>query len=591
MSMSTETFDKTFETILGLCASGVVLCAFWIIFILIRIEATKTTFYAVDDDIHNLDLQEEVDFEGTGEVKSGLEVEPDPSGPEKKMKKRSRKVGMSFKLMQVASVGVLILLTYLLLVSSQAPMWLSGIGALCVFGIFLRYQIGDEIRRQRVDRLTLMMSLFLVIASFLSMGTYAMKSLKQGEIYEGPARIVGYDTSSYTNTDQDPTTRSDLMVQWGKEWGCPLSGNKVCNAYVNGAMCQVHPDERLLDEQDEDSDEEKTYDELEQENEEYEKENEELQKEVEALEEENAEQDTEEEYYEEEVEDEMTEEEAENDAEVTAVEEEELEEEVDYEAIEGEVEEEYIEEVEQNLSDDELVEEYEEVEEEIEDEVEEVEEEAESYEEAYEEEIEEDNEEVEEAEEDEEELLDEEETVEEEYEEQTVGKEEYEETEEAVAEEEMEVEEEAEYDEEIEEEEEMYEDDDVYVYDYDDDVYENEYWYYDWDSVWGEYACEDLFDSGEAGVGNYDANTPAGSDDIPFINIYASCKTCEAYILDYFAEEAFEEVEHFRQQAIMYFVGALCGFIGSMVAFVKYQVSPTADNQVELLGGDEGVMA
>jgi hypothetical protein len=106
--------------------------------------------------------------------------------------------------------------------------------------MFLRYQIGDELRRQRLDRIVLMLSLFLTIASLMSLCTYAYKSLGNGEIYEGPARIVGYDMESYNNTDHDPSTRMDLEVQWGHAWGCPLSGGKVCTADVQGAMCTVN---------------------------------------------------------------------------------------------------------------------------------------------------------------------------------------------------------------------------------------------------------------------------------------------------------------------------------------------------------------
>jgi hypothetical protein len=104
-------------------------------------------------------------------------------------------------------------------------------------------------------------------------------------------------------------------------------------------------------------------------------------------------------------------------------------------------------------------------------------------------------------------------------------------------------------------------------------------------------SCEDLFSS-DVGKETYDPNTPAGGDDEwPFINIYGSCKTCEAYILDYFAEEAFEQVDEYKKQAIMYLAGALAGFMASFVAFIRYKVMPTAENEVELLGGDGGVLA
>ena len=104
------------------------------------------------------------------------------------------------------------------------------------------------------------------------------------------------------------------------------------------------------------------------------------------------------------------------------------------------------------------------------------------------------------------------------------------------------------------------------------------------------FSCEDLFDEDTAGL-NYDTTTPAGKDEYPYINIYGSCKTCEAYVLDYFAEEAFESVEEHKTLAIVYMTAAVAGFIFSIVSFVKYRVSPTAENEIELLGSDGGVLA
>jgi hypothetical protein len=104
------------------------------------------------------------------------------------------------------------------------------------------------------------------------------------------------------------------------------------------------------------------------------------------------------------------------------------------------------------------------------------------------------------------------------------------------------------------------------------------------------HSCEDLFDTDVSGQ-PYDTSTPAGTDDVPFLYVYGSCKTCEAYILDYFAEEAFEAVDDLKKQAIMYFTAALAGFVVSLAAYLKYKVSPTAENEVELLGSDGGVLA
>merc|ERR1711865_1248176 len=350
-----------------------------------------------------------------------------PSSPRttKKRGRRKRRVSRMFVGIQCLSVSVLILLTYLLLVVSGAPIALRILGSLCVFGIFLRYQIGDEIRRQRVDRIMLLLSLFLVIASMLSTAVYSMKSLSQGEIYEGPARIVGYDMEQYNNTQHDPTTRTDIAVSWGRDWGCPLSGGKVCQHNIEGAMCQTHPDKeqtkhkpnydnnRLLKKEDDDDDDSKSKKEeeeeeevedleedledeedsnqdLESENESLEEENEELKEEIEELQEENE--------IEEEEEDEIVAEENseldeivdEYDEDIMIVEEEEYEDAQAYVDAEYEMDEESIEEKIDSTDDDSAKEE---LEEEIEDDEDDLEELDEAYFDEYADEFSEDSEE------------------------------------------------------------------------------------------------------------------------------------------------------------------------------------------------------
>jgi len=452
--MPTLTYDQTFESIVATSCVLIILSAAWIICILINIEKTKIVALSTvleDDDTGNDgggDLQ--FDESTTASGNQQLEVEPadensnnangavnggvadeisssrlptrsptrrergvvTPSSPRttKKRGRRKRRVSRMFVGIQCLSVSVLILLTYLLLVVSSAPIVLRILGSLCVFGIFLRYQIGDEIRRQRVDRIMLLLSLFLVIASMLSTAVYSMKSLSQGEIYEGPARIVGYDMEQYNNTQHDPTTRTDIAVSWGKDWGCPLSGGKVCQARIQGAMCQTHPDDKqtkhkpnydngrlLKEDNDEENKEEEQAEEeeealeedledeensnqgLESENESLEEENEELKEEIEELKEENE--------VEEEEEDELVDEENselneivdEYDEDIMIVEEEEYEDaeayvDAEYEMDEGSIEEkiestdddaakeELNEEFDEDVEDQELVdEEYEEV--------------------------------------------------------------------------------------------------------------------------------------------------------------------------------------------------------------------------------------
>merc|ERR1711937_642210 len=80
-------------------------------------------------------------------------------------------------------------------------------------------------------------------------------------------------------------------------------------------------------------------------------------------------------------------------------------------------------------------------------------------------------------------------------------------------------------------------------------------------------------------------------DEWPFVNIYGSCKTCEAYVLDYFAEEAFEETQEYKQQAIVYLAGSVAGFIWATLSYIQYRVMPTSENELQLLGSDGGVMA
>jgi hypothetical protein len=103
-------------------------------------------------------------------------------------------------------------------------------------------------------------------------------------------------------------------------------------------------------------------------------------------------------------------------------------------------------------------------------------------------------------------------------------------------------------------------------------------------------SCEDLFDEDTAGL-SYDPTIEAGKDGYPYVNIYGSCKTCEAYILDYFAEEAFESVEEHKTMAVVYMTTAIVGFVVSLLAFINYKVRPAAENEIELLDANNGVMA
>uniref|UniRef100_A0A7S0UMJ2 Uncharacterized protein n=1 Tax=Pseudo-nitzschia delicatissima TaxID=44447 RepID=A0A7S0UMJ2_9STRA len=681
MKMSALTFDEFFEAAVGISSVVMVLSGCWIVRVLIQIEKTKTVDIAsvLEDDGTGDDLAfTEETTEKKLEVEhadgSPSEIEMSPTGKSKetspassptakpiaarKARVRARRVSCDFIILQIVSVLVLILLTYLILVQSNANVFLRGLGSICVFCVFLGLQIGEEFRRQRLDRLVLLLSLFLLIASMLSTLVYSMKNLKQGEIYEGPARIVGYSMERYNNTMHDPTTRTDMAVSWGKDWGCPLSGGKVCQANVHGAMCQTHPEKeqtkhkpnygtRLLKETEEDEkdeeaeeveealeedleDEEKDNQELEDENESLSAENEKLEEEIKELKQEDEVEEEENDELVEQENSEMYEIADEYDEDILIIEEEEEEDAQAYEDFEFEEDEDKLEDEIAAATDDEKKEELEEdleedqiEENDIDEEYEEVYDEYDEYVDEYEELAEEDYEDFEEAQDETIELEDEKDDLKEEVEEteeeieegdysvpidseyskgegkesstdefeDTTGTEEYYEEEEAIEE----AFEEDEYDEATEEElEEEFEEEwywDEYPSSYDDDMYQDEYWNYDWDSVWGDYSCEDLFDADISGQ-TYDPNKPAGGDDEwPFAYIYGSCKTCDAYILNSFAEMNFEDTQEYKQQAIVYLAGAAAGLVWSLLAYVKYKVMPTEENEIDLLASDGGVLA
>ena len=332
MPVSTMTFDQTFLAAVAISSVVMTCSGLWIVRVLIQIEKSKVIALSSvleDDGTGESDLQfEESTSESRGKTlevetangsHSNGDIELSPTGSSRKTEKTAskmessppakpmtakrarrklRRVSWTFINIQIVSVLALILLTYLLMVQSTAAVFLRMLGSLCVFAVFLRFQIGEEIRRQRVDRIMLLLSLFLLIASMLSTLVYSMKQLKQGEIYEGPARIVGYSKEQYNNTKHDPTTRTDVSVSWGKEWGCPWTGGKVCQANIQGAMCQSHPDKeqtkhkpnydtrrnrnRVLEEKSEGDEKEEENDEKEAENDAKEDESEEIE---EALEE------------------------------------------------------------------------------------------------------------------------------------------------------------------------------------------------------------------------------------------------------------------------------------------------------------------
>eukprot|EP00934_Nitzschia_sp_Nitz4_P002122 Nitzschia sp. Nitz4//scaffold327_size20599//6066//8022//NITZ4_008635-RA/size20599-augustus-gene-0.4-mRNA-1//-1//CDS//3329547943//2122//frame0 len=579
-------FNTYYLVVLGISVSLIVLTTFWIVYILIQIEAHKVL--SVEPDENTLEMTET-----TGSFTEEEEQEeakpPTPEVPVQKpeIRRRGRALRWSFQLMQLVTVLSVLLLTYLILVVSKAPAWATILGSLCVFVVFFRYQIGDELRRNRKDRLWLLFTLFLFLAGLMSLSTFCFQQLANGEIYQGPARILQSDASAYNNSPHDPRTRGDILVEWGSHWGCPQSGDKVCSAYVSGVMCSSsdyqQSDDGGRNRNRRRRQRRRVEDSLAKENEELEAENEQLQEEVDELELEN-----EAATYQDEEDVDVGDEEIEYIAEEGI----EAEEELADANIDSEIEQ--IEDEEETEVTDQAVDQDEEEIDELQDE-EDIE--NEMYEEIEEEELDAADEYEEAAEEDEQEL----EAVDKEISEEQMEDEEYSSW---YYDEEgnlyyygnddmLEEEAQEEFEGEVIEE---HDEDDWYweeiTTDYDDDFFESEYWEYDWDSLWDEELdCDGLFQEDEE-EGSVDSSVPPSEDGLPSIMIYGSCKHCEAYVLDYFAEEAFREVELYAIQARLYITGAAVGAILSCISYLRYRVSPAQENQMELLGGSsDGVYA
>mmetsp|Transcript_22884 Transcript_22884/g.64821 ORF Transcript_22884/g.64821 Transcript_22884/m.64821 type:complete len:603 (-) Transcript_22884:79-1887(-) len=600
-------YDQQLQTIWLFCIIWTALSAAWIVHILIQIELNKSMLFD-----NKLELTEDTadakdatsSTSSTAKtVESGHEAMPpdEVDADENKVTPiRRRRVSRSFKVMQIATVSCLVFINYLLLVMTSAPVWLSTVGMTMVLAMFLRFQIGEELRRQRLDRLMLILTLFLWIAGLLSLATYATKTSRKGEIYEGPARIIGYDQSTYENSHNDPVTRTNIDVEFGSWWACPLSGGKLCSGTVQGVLCQASQTDEETEEFDDGDDNIRrqlassssnaknnsttssnkktsttasttaattTAANLQQENQDLETQNEELEKENEALQEELNELQTEEQEESEEVDEVLDEEEAledqvydeeEGEAEVIEEEEEESIEEEEETIEEWEQEDvDYIESYDESMNVSESQEETD---------VEDIEEEYDEYEDEVVEEVEEEYEDEEFAEDAEEEDEEYEEYNEQEYNDNN--------------------------NEEFSDDAYEWEYGDYTSYYYGDDMFTDDYWDYDWDSAWGEYGCEDLFATDVDGQ-DHDSSVKAGEDEWPTINVYGSCKTCEAYILDYFAKEAFEETQFYKTQAFLHFAAAAIAAGVTVLSYIKHRTLPTADNEIELLStdGSEGVLA
>ncbi len=439
-----------------------VFAMFAIYALLLQMEYQKSLSFFVDE---KLDLEEEDDNTKGGESDAEKQKKNEQVTARYRVSKMRRVILFS-------TVSLITLLTYLLLVRTDAPSWLAWIGMGAILMVLLNTYLMDEIRRKRFDRLFSILTMILVMAMAMHWTVYAQQQVANGQIHQGTARITGYDRTAYDQTKgEEGVSRTDLVVAWGGSWGCPSSPDIFCEAELKGALCETGKDRFL-----------------EQANDVKEVEN------AEAAAEEIVDEDA------------ASGENVDSGANSNNVDAEQNE--AGNDGGEGDAA------AENNM------EQLEQENEELREENYGYKEEAEAYED-YAEELTE--------------------ALEDEY-----AKE--------------------------------------YTYYYDDDYYEDSYWdTQDWNSIWGDYACVDVFTFENFDNGLYNATTPPGDDGWPFVNIYGNCKTCEAYIIDYFSTAHFEEIESRKKSARNYGLAAGLSLVITIIFAIKQRISPATDNEIELL--------
>jgi len=104
----------------------------------------------------------------------------------------------------------------------------------------------------------------------------------------------------------------------------------------------------------------------------------------------------------------------------------------------------------------------------------------------------------------------------------------------------------------------------------------------DWNDVWGDYKCYNLFDADLDGT-SYNATVPAGEDDWPYLKVYGNCRTCEAFVVDRFS------ADHFSGEARAYgtagrndAVAAALALVVALLLAVRRRMSLGKDGE----GGD-----
>jgi hypothetical protein len=124
-------------------------------------------------------------------------------------------------------------------------------------------------------------------------------------------------------------------------------------------------------------------------------------------------------------------------------------------------------------------------------------------------------------------------------------------------------------------------------YSFEDDFFEDEYWSYDWGAAWGDYACNDLFDTDLEGD-TYDETTAPGDDNWPYVTIYGSCNSCKAFLVDYYSTEHFDKIKKYQTHAFTYATFGVVSLVITGALMLKQWLRPAEENQIDLLMSDGG---
>lgn len=215
--------------------------------VLTQIELQTTLSFALSTADNEVELEENAPDATDGhhhQGKSSSEsTKKSGSKAEEAVMARHLHLPLYRRLALAAVVSIITFMVYLLLALSSANFVLCWMGMIIVMALLLRQAIFDEVRRDRLDRLAAIVSLVLLLAMAINLAVYANRQHAQGDLYEGKARIVGYDMSNYNQSKDDQMLRTDMEVEWGWSWGCPnLDNDFSCRSFVHGALCEAKED-------------------------------------------------------------------------------------------------------------------------------------------------------------------------------------------------------------------------------------------------------------------------------------------------------------------------------------------------------------